>query len=145
MIALIIFIVFTALYIVIGLKVKQWEVITLLGFPTETPENYIKNPRLYHIVRTICFVIPLLAVLISPYRHSGVVGIPILGLLWFFVNNRGINGGIKEYRRVMKETIEFYEANPSGNDDEFYKHAKRSLTITDDQIYEMYKENLLKR
>lgn len=142
MILLIIFLISTLLYIVIGLKVKQWEVITTLGFPTETPEGYLKNPRHYNLVRTSCFFIALFAVIISPYRYSATLGVPILGLLWFFVNNRGINGGIKEYRRVMKETIDYYEANPSEDGGEFYDHAKMSLRITDDQIYEMYKEKI---
>ena len=142
MILLIIFLISTLLYIVIGLKVKQWEVITTLGFPTETPEGYLKNPRRYNVVRTSCFFIALFAVIISPYRYSATLGFPILGLLWFLVNNRGINGGIKEYRRVMKETIDYYEANPSEDGGEFYEHAKTSLRITDDQICEMYKEKI---
>jgi hypothetical protein len=133
---------FTLLYIVIGLKVKQWEVITTLGFPTETPEGYLKKPSSYNLVRTSCFVIALLSVVISPYRYSATLGFPILGLLWFFVNNRGINRGIKEYRRVMKETVDYNEANPSEDGGEFYEHAKRSLKINDDQIYELYKEKI---
>jgi len=142
MITLIIFAVFILLYFIIGTKVKQWEVITTLGFPTEAPEGYLKNPQPYNLISTTCFIIALLAVIISPHRYSATLGFPILGLLWFFVNNRGISGGIKEYRRVMKETIAVYEANPAEDGGEFYEHAKKSLEITDAQIYEMYKERV---
>ena len=142
MIIPIIFVIFTLLYIVIGLKVKQWEVITTLGFSTETPEGYLKNPRHYNLIRTSCFVVALLTVVISPYRYSAALGVPILGLLWFSVNNRGINRGIKEYRRVMKETVDYYETNPSEDGGEFYEHAKKSLNTTDGQIYEIYKEKI---
>ena len=102
----------------------------------------MKNPRRYNLLRTICFFIALLAVIMSPYRYSAALGFPILGLLWFFVNNRGVNGGIKEFRRVMKETIDYYEANPSEDGGAFYEHAKKSLKTTDDQIYEIYKEKI---
>lgn len=138
---LIIYIIFSFLYIIIGSKVKQWEVIKILGFPVATPQGYLNNPRLYNLARSICFLVVVTAVIFSPYRYSATVGFPILGFLWFFVNNRGINRGIQEYRIIMKKTCDYYEANPTEEGGDFYKEAKRTLELTDKQIYEMYKEN----
>ena len=131
---------FLLLYVLIALKVKQWEVITILGFRTETPQGYLTNPKYYNLTRTICFLVAVIAVIFSPYRYSGTVGFPILGLLWFIVNNAGINRGIKEYRRVMKETCAYYEGNPSAGRDDFYEHAKKSFDLNDEDIYQMYKK-----
>ena len=142
MITLIIFIVFSLLYVVIGVKVKQWEVITILGFRTETPEGYLRNPKVYNLTRTFCFLVAVIAVIFSPYRYSATIGFPILGLLWYCVYHRGTDRGIKEYRRAMKETCEYYQANPTEDGGDFYEYAKQSFELTDNQIYEMYKENL---
>lgn len=142
MIPLILFIVFSLLYVVIGIKVKQWETITILGFRTETPEVYLRNPRAYNLTRSFCFLVAVIAAIFSSYRYSATIGFPVLGVLWFFVNNRGIDSGIKEYRRAMKETCEYYQANPTEDGGDFYEYAKQSFELTDNQIYEIYKENL---
>lgn len=140
MIPLILFVVFSFLYVVISMKVKQWETITILGFKTETPEGYLRNPGAYNLTRLFCFLIAVIGAIFSSYKYSATIGFPVLGILWFFVNNRGIDRGIKEYRRVMKETVNSEYLREEGGD--FYEHAKKSLELTDKQIYEMYKENL---
>ena len=140
--ALIIFTLAVILYIFVALRVKQWEVITVLGFPTETPKYYLQHPSIYNFVRIACYIVAIITVILSPYKYSVAVGFPIIGLLWFIVNNAGVNRGIKEYRRVMKETREYYETNPAEDGGDFYKLAKQSSALIDNQIYEMYKEKV---
>lgn len=124
------------------MKVKQWEVITILGFRTEAPQGYLRNPGAYKLTGIFCFLVAIVAIIFSSYRYLATIGFPILGVLWFLVNNRGIDRGIKEYRRVMKETCDYYENNTAEDGGDFYEHAKKSFELTDKQIYEMYKENL---
>lgn len=140
--ALFFFIISTIFYSLIALKIKQWEVITVLGFQTETPLHYIRKPKLYSLIRTLLLLIAVVSAVLVPYRYSMGITFPILGLLWFSIKNAGINRGINEYRRVMKETREYYESNPKEDGGNFYKAAKESVSLTDDQIYKMYKKNI---
>jgi hypothetical protein len=55
--ALIIFTLSVILYIVIAFRVKQWEVITVLGFPTETPKYYLQHSSICNFARTACFIV----------------------------------------------------------------------------------------
>jgi hypothetical protein len=61
-----IFIILTALYALVSVKVDGWITILALGFKSETPMMFIQNRKIYDFVRSILFLGALAISFLTP-------------------------------------------------------------------------------
>ena len=53
----VIFIILIIIYLWLSIKVENWITIYYLGFKTETPVMFLRNPRVYDVARTLLIIL----------------------------------------------------------------------------------------
>ena len=99
--SLIIFTFLVLFYFFLGQKISIWTTISRLGFSSETPEAFLRHPKIYHFVPIVLFfiaVIPLVFTNIIVF----ISGFIVLLSVSFVIAILGRKEGVKTYRQVVK-------------------------------------------
>ena len=83
-----IFIILTALYALVSVKVDGWITILALGFKSETPMMFIQNRKIYDFVRSILFLGALAISFLTP-NMPWITGVIILAVVWLAAGSIG--------------------------------------------------------
>ena len=126
----IIFIVLLFLYFIVSVKVDYWMTIYALGFKSETPLLFLRNPGVYNLIRTLLFV----GTAASTFFFNSIpwfLGLMVLVVLWGIAGSSGRNRAYKAYREIMKSLIDPEESH---EDNEYYKNKS---VKTDEELSNM--------
>lgn len=104
-----IFVIFLMIYTIIAIKVKQWITISSLGFPTETPEYFLRYPMVYILVRSIFFLFALCSMFLT-HAFPWYFGLIVLLIVLICAGWLGRKRAFKNYRRTLIEMIEHAES-----------------------------------
>lgn len=140
MIVNIILLIIVGLYVVFSLKVKEWLTISALGFRTETPENFIKNPLSYQLLAWILFLLPILIIYIFS-KNFIATGIIVMFLLWLFSYYKGQKNGFKKYRLIIREMIEYEKVAKEFTILENLEEYEKELRLTDAELRKVIRKN----
>ena len=99
------FIGITLVYFWFGSKVDQWITISILGFKLETPLIFLKNPRIYDLIRLALFFAAWTC-LLETQLIQWYVGASILATAWFATTWIGQRRAFTSYRRIWLEGID---------------------------------------
>ncbi len=114
MLLLIIFIILVVFYFVVAIKVNEWIVISALGFKSFTPAGFLRNPRIYVLVKYYLFMGALAVSFFLPIRWY--VCLVVLLVLWVGANSIGRKLAFRSYRHSFSE-IANDETNPASKAD----------------------------
>ncbi len=81
-------------------KTIEWQTISRLGFPSETPAVYIQKGRLYHY---FCYALFTLCTICAFFISAWLLLAVVAG--WLVVEVIGRSKGIKIYRGILKDLI----------------------------------------
>ena len=121
------FLVLVLIYFLFSLKLEEWLTISRLGFLSETPEGFIKNPRAYFY---IAYSILIVAVIVS-IRTTVFPWYVSLGIIIFCFFASGIKGRIKAiklYKEIISDLLK------TEKDPETIKYIKEELNKSNLQI-----------
>lgn len=99
-----IFIILTALYALVSVKVDGWITILALGFKSETPMMFIQNRKIYDFVRSILFLGALAISFLTP-NMPWITGVIILAVVWLAAGSIGRKKAFAVYRRILREMM----------------------------------------
>ena len=102
--SLIIFTFLVLFYFFLGRKISIWTIISRLGFSSETPEAFLRHPKIYHFVPIALFfiaVIPLVFTNIIVF----ISGFIVLLSVSFVIAILGRKEGVKTYRNILQEML----------------------------------------
>lgn len=121
--------------LLVGIKVNQWERISLLGFPLETPSAFIRNSAIYHCVFNILFIVSIISFIISIDEVGLLIGLMIL--IFVFIGSAGIGHKLacKIYRREIGDII-IHSSDENEKDE-----LKKALNKTDGELLKMTRDN----
>ena len=112
-------------------KVREWKIISSLGFQTSVPPLFLSNEKFYHLTCVfIAILIPIIALFVDDILH----GLVIVIVAWLIGRNSGKNKAFLTYRTIMKEGMEFAET------DEDRKTAEQLMNQTDKELKQRLKE-----
>jgi len=98
-----IFIILTALYALVSVKVDGWITILALGFKSETPMMFIQNRKIYDFVRSILFLGALAISFLTP-NMPWITGVIILAVVWLAAGSIGRKKAFAVYR-ILREMM----------------------------------------
>jgi hypothetical protein len=130
-----IFIILTALYALVSVKVDGWITISALGFKSETPMMFIQNPKIYDFVRSILFLGALAISFVTP-NMSWITGVISLAVVWLAAGSIGRKKAFAVYRRILREMM---AAADTDSDRVEYKEASQK---TDHELADMVESSM---
>ena len=119
------------IFMLIVAKIREWKVISSLGFQTSAPEMFLTNEKFYHFT---CLIIAILILIISFFVDDVLHGLVIVIVAWLLGRNSGKNKAFLSYRTIMKEAMDFAET------DEERKAAEDLMNQTDAELKQKMKE-----
>ena len=118
-------------FMLIVAKIREWKVISSLGFQTSAPGMFLTNEKFYHFT---CLIIAILILIISFFVDDVLHGLVIVIVAWLLGRNSGKNKAFLSYRTIMKEAMDFAET------DEERKAAENLMNQTDAELKQKMKE-----
>jgi hypothetical protein len=94
------FCIFAVFYILVSIKVTQWQTICRCGFKSEAPEFYLRYPVAYHYFSWAFFLIALIFALI---QYPPWLLAPIMAVLFFISGIVGRRLALIVLREVLAD------------------------------------------
>lgn len=116
-------------YFLIGRKISAWTTISRLGFSSETPEAFLRHPKIYHFVPIALFfiaVIPLVFTNIIVF----ISGFIVLLSVSFVIAILGRKEGVRIYKNVLQEMLD----EDKNLDDKKRKEIAQQLAKSDTEL-----------
>ena len=133
-----IFVISLTIYTIIAIKVNQWITISALGFPSETPEVFLRNPNAYNLVMSIFFLLALGSMFLA-HAFPWYIGLFALLIIWLGAGWIGRKKAFKDYRRTLCEMIEHAESDEEKSDYEKAMNKTHKELIDRVQLFMKYR------
>jgi len=135
----ILFIIFVLIYFWFSIKVDNWITIYHLGFRTETPILFLKNQKIYDVIRITLFITCLILTFyttIIPW----IICLFIIAIIWVLSGKIGRNKAFDKYREILKDLAEHEEDEKQKS--EYLMELKKSNDILQDRVTQSIKLGL---
>ncbi|MBL1121392.1 MAG: hypothetical protein D8M26_00715 [Ignavibacteriae bacterium] len=133
------FLVSILVYLWLSIKVENWITIYHLGFKTETPLLFLKNQRIYDVIRIVLFITSLILTFytnIIPW----IICLFFLLIVWVLSGKIGRNKAFNKYREILKDLAEHEEDEKQKS--EYLIESKISNDVLQDRATQSIKFGL---
>jgi hypothetical protein len=126
-------------YLWFSIKVENWITIYHLGFKTETPLLFLKNQRIYDVIRIVLF---LTSLILTFYTNiiPWIVCLFFLLIVWVLSGKIGRNKAFDKYREILKDLAEHEEDEKQKS--EYLIESKISNDVLQDRATQSIKFGL---
>ena len=113
----------------LGRKISAWTTISRLGFSSETPETFLRHPKIYHFAPIALFFIAVI-LLVFTNIIIFISGLIVLLSVYFVIAILGRKEGVKIYKNVLREMLD----EDKSLDDKERKDIAQKLAKSDTEL-----------
>lgn len=127
----VIFIILILIYLWLSIKVENWITIYYLGFKTETPVMFLRNPRVYDVARTLLIILFLVLSFYTVF-FPWFLCLLIIAIVWALSGKIGRGHAFNKYREILAELAKDEEDEVQRN--EYIEATKKTNDVLQEKV-----------